>query len=350
MAVKQKADNSAYKQFKQDLSAGTLGRLYVLHGEEAYLRSYYLEKMKEQLVGQGMADFNLHVLSGKELTPELLEQTVDALPMMSERTMVLVEDYDLFKAPESDRQALAELFGQLPDYCCVVFVYDTLVYKADARTKLAAALKEYGSVVEFARQEQGDLVDWVRRRFRALSKDIDTEQAQYLIFLCGDLMNALIGEIEKIAAFARGERVTRQDIDAVATPQLDAVVFEMTNAIGVGNFDKAAQVLGELFQMQEKAIPILAALGKQLRQLYSARLCMERHGTAGDLAAQWGMKPYPAEKLMNNARRFSLAWCRKAVIACAKTDLALKSSSGTERELMADLLLELSTPAGRADN
>lgn len=349
MAAKQKADNSAYQKLKQDLAAGTLGRLYVLHGEESYLRSYYLEKMKEQLVGQGMADFNLHVLPGKELTPELLEQTVDALPMMSERTMVLVEDYDLFRAGESDRQAMTDLFAQLPDYCCVVFVYDALTYKADARTKLAMALKEHGSVVEFARQDQGDLVDWVHRRFRALGKDIDTEQAQYLIFLCGDLMNALIGEIEKVGAYARGQRITRQDIDAVATPQLDAIVFNMTDAIGMGNFDWAAAVLGELFQMQERAIPILAALGKQLRQLYSARLCMERHGTAGDLAAQWGIKPYPAEKLMNNARRFSLAWCRKAVVACAKTDLALKSSSGTERELMADLLLELATPAGKAN-
>ncbi len=344
MATKPRADSSAYQKLKQDISTGTLGRLYVLHGEEAYLRSYYLEKMKEQLVGQGMAEFNLHNLPGKELTPEQLEQTVDALPMMSERTMVLVEDYDLFRASESDRQALAELFAQLPDYCCVVFVYNTLPYKADARTKLAAALKEYGSVVEFARQEQGDLIDWVRRRFRALGKDIDTEQAQYLIFQCGDLMNALIGEIEKVGAYARGPRITRQDIDAVVTPQLDAIVFNMTDAIGAGNFDRAAQVLGELFQMQEKAIPILAALGKQLRQLYCARLCMERHGTAGDLAAQWGIKSYPAEKLMNNARRFSLAWCRKALVACAKTDLALKSSSGTERELMVDLLLELSTP------
>lgn len=349
MAAREKTDNSAYKQLKQDLAAGTLGRLYVLHGEEAYLRGFYLEKMKEQLVGQGMAEFNLHVLPGRELTPERLEQTVDALPMMSERTMVLVEDYDLFKAPEAERQALIDLFGQLPDYCCVVFLYDTLTYKADARTKLAMALKEHGSVVEFARQDQGDLVDWVHRRFRALGKDIDTEQAQYLIFLCGDLMNTLIGEIEKVSAYARGQRITRQDIDAVATPQLDAVVFEMTNAIGVGDFDRAAQVLGELFQMQEKAIAILGALGKQLRQLYSARLCLERHGTAGDLAAQWGIKAYPAEKLMNNARRFSLAWCRKAVVACAKTDLALKSSGGTERELMADLLLELAAPAGKAN-
>ena len=64
-------------------------------------------------------------------------------------------------------------------------------------------------------------------------------------------MTNLIGEIEKVGAYAKGPRITRQDIEAVATPQLDAVVFRMTDAIGEGNFDRAAQVLGELYQMQE---------------------------------------------------------------------------------------------------
>jgi len=347
MAVKKNADNSAYLQLKKDLSAGTLGRLYVLHGEEVYLRDFYLGRMKDQLVGEGMTEFNLHTISGKDFTPELLEQTVDALPMMSERTLVLVTDYDLSKGSEKDREALTALFAQLPDYCCVVFLYDLIDYKMDARTKLALSIKEHGSVVEFARQEQGDLVDWVHRRFKALGKEIDSEQARYLIFLCGDLMNGLIGEIEKVGAYARGSRITREDIEAVATPQLDAVAFEMTNAIGAGNFDRAARVLGELLQMQEPAVLILFTLGKNLRQLYSARMILEQHGTAGDLAQQWGLKPYPAQKLMDSARRFSLPWCRKAVTLCAQADLALKSDNRDEREVLTDLLLELATPVNK---
>ena len=89
-------------------------------------------------------------------------------------------------------------------------------------------------------------------------------------------MTNLIGEIEKIGAYAKGPQITRADIDAVATPQLDTVVFRMTDAIGAGKFDQAAQVLGELFQMQEPPIKILWSLGRNMRQLYSARLALER--------------------------------------------------------------------------
>lgn len=344
MPPQKKPDASGYQAFKKDLAAGTPRKLYVLHGEETYLRDHYLGKLKELLLTGGMGTFNLHELSAKEMSPRALEQAVDCLPMMGERTLVLVTDYDLFKAGEKDREAYCRLFAQLPDYCCVVFVYDLVPYKGDARTKMAAALKEHGTVVHFFRQEQKSLVDWVRRRFRALGKDIDTKLALELLFLCGDLMTNLAGEVEKIGAYAKGERITWEDINAVATPQLDAVVFRMTDALGEGKFDRALEVLGELYQMQEAPIRILWSLSRQVRQLYSARLAFETGKGAGYVAQLWGLKPYPSEKLMGMARRFSLPWCRRAAIRCGEIDLAMKSTGQEPQGLLTGLVLELAAP------
>jgi len=341
MAPKAKPDTSGYQKLKKDLADGTIGNLYILHGEEAYLRDYYMGRMKEQLLSGGMGTFNLHEIPGKEMSPHALEQAVDCLPMMAERTLVQITDFDLFKAGEKDREAYAQLFSQLPDYCCVVFLYDLIEYKADARTRLAASLKQNGTVVNFARQEQGDLVDWVRRRFRALGKDVDSRLALDIIFLCGDLMTNLIGEIEKIAAHSKGKRITQEDVDAVATPQLDAVVFRMTDAIGEGNYDRAMAVLGELHQMQEPPALIMYSLGKQMRQLYSARLAMEQGRGSGYVASLWGIKPYPADKLVSAARKLNLKWCRRAVLRCAQTDLAMKSGTQEDKQLLTGLLLEL---------
>lgn len=348
MPPKAKPDTASYQKLKKDLASGTVGKLYLFHGEETYLRDYYLNRLKELVVGGGMEEFNLHVLQGKDLTPHRLEETVDCLPMMSQRTLILVYDCDLWKAGEQDREAYRAILSDLPDYCCLVFIYDLIAYKPDARTKLAAVWKQHGSVVSFARQEQGDLIDWMKRRFRAIGKDIDSELCRYLLFLCGDLMNGLIGEIEKIGAYAKGARVTREDIDAVATPQLDAVVFRMTDAIGAGDFDQAAAVLGDLLRMQEPPIKILFSLGKQMRQLYSARLALEQHKRATDLMEVWGLRnSYPAERLMTSARRFSLAWCRWAVVRCGETDLSMKSSGADGREQLIQLLLELAGTPGK---
>lgn len=336
------AEAAAMKQFKQELKEDRLGRLYIFHGEEAYLRDHYLAQMRQKLLPPGMEDFNLHTFEAKECTPKTLEQAVDCLPMMGERTMIVANDYDLFKANAGDKEALTALFSDLPDYVCLVVVCDLIEYKPDARTKLAAAIKQNGLVVKFTRQEQGDLVDWIRRRFRAQDHDIDSELARYLIFLCGDLMTGLISEIGKIAAYATHKIVTREDIDAVATPQLDAVVFQLTDAITAGNYDKAATVLSDLLHMGEPPIKLLSVLGRQLRQLYSARLALEQRKSSGYLVELWGLRsPYPAQKLMDAARRYDLKWCRMAVTEAAKTDLAMKSGGMDGEELLIELLLKL---------
>ena len=119
---------------------------------------------------------------------------------------------------------------------------------------------------------------------------------------------------------------------------------------GREEFDRAAAVLGELYQMQEPPIRIMWSLGRQMRQLYSARLAIEKGKGAPYVAGLWGLKPYPADKLMTSARRFSLSWCRRAVVRCGQTDLAMKSTGQDGQQLLTGLLLELaapSRPAGR---
>ena len=340
MPPKNKPDTSGFETLKKDLSAGKPGRLYIFHGEETYLRDYYLDKLRDTVLTGGLGEFNRHDLDAKAMNPHALEEAVDCLPMMAERTLVLVTDYDLFKAGERDREEYVRILSSLPDYCCLVFLYDLIDYKPDARTKLAQAVKKSGTAVNFVRQGQRELTDWVRRHFKALGKEIDPRLCGELIFLCGDLMHNLQQEIGKIGAYAKGPAIARADIEAVATPQLDAVVFRIADAIGEKNYDKAAKILGELYQMQKSPYEILSALSKQLRQLYSARLALDGRRNAAWVAQLWGMR-YPADRLMVSARRFSLPWCRRAVTRCAQTDLAMKSTGQDPKELLTTLLLEL---------
>ena len=340
MPPKYNPDTAGLEKLKKDLSAGKPAQLYIFHGEETYLRDYYLGRLRELVLTGGLGEFNRHDLGGKDMSPHALEEAVDCLPMMAERTLVLVTDFDLFKAGEKDREAYIRILSGLPDYCCLVFLYDLIEYKPDARTKLAQVVKAHGTAVNFVRQGQRELMDWVRRHFKAQGKEIDTRLCEELIFLCGDLMNNLQQEIGKIAAYAKGSSITRADIEAVAAPRLSAVVFRIADAIGEKNYDKAASVLGELYQMQKSPYEILSALGKQMRQLYSARLALEHRKGAAYVAQLWGMR-YPADRLMASARRFSLSWCRRAVTRCAQTALAMKSAGQDPRELLTTLLLEL---------
>ena len=70
---------------------------------------------------------------------------------------------------------------------------------------------------------------------------------------------------------------------------------------------------------------------------------MEERKGAGYLVELWGMRSaYPAQKLMDAARRFDRNWCRWAVVQAAETDLKMKSQAGADgEELLIDLILRL---------
>lgn len=100
---KKQVDNTAMRELKQAVKEGAPKRLYLFYGEEAFLRDDCLARLKKAVLPAGMEDFNLHAAQGKECSVDWIEQAVDCLPMMSERTLVVVTDFDLFKLGTAPR-------------------------------------------------------------------------------------------------------------------------------------------------------------------------------------------------------------------------------------------------------
>lgn len=326
--------SGGYEALRAAIKAGVPANLYIFYGEERYLLQTMARQLKELLIPGGFEEFNYHRLTGKGLTVQELAETAEAMPMMAEHTLITVTDMDIFKLDESQRTALIDLLGDFPPYCTLVFLYEQVPYKRDGKMKkLCAALNEYVQEVEFVQQERSDLLKWLKRRFAATGHDIDQTAADHLLFTCGSLMRGLIPEVEKIAAYARHERITVEDIDAVAEPVLDARIFDMTNAVTARNYDRAAAILADLLRMQTEPIAILAALGKELRRLYTARLALDGGKDRVWLKELWSMSSdYPAKLLLQAAKNVDHDWCRQAVKHSQTLDRRMKSQRNMDSE------------------
>ena len=326
--------SGGYEALRAAIRAGVPANLYIFYGEERYLLQTMAQQLKDLLIPESFEEFNYHRLTGKGLTVQELAETAEAMPMMAEHTLITVTDMDIFKLDEGQRTALIQLLSDFPPYCTLVFLYEQVTYKRDGKMKkLCAALNEYVQEVEFVQQERSDLLKWLKRRFAATGHDIDQTAADHLLFTCGSLMRGLIPEIEKIAAYAKGERITVADIDAVAEPVLDARIFDMTNAVTARDYDRAAAILSELLRMQTEPIVILAALGKELRRLYTARLALDGGKDRIWLKELWGMSSdYPAKLLLQAARNVDHAWCRQAVKRSQTLDRRMKSERNMDSE------------------
>ncbi len=334
---------------KEDIRQGTPARVYFFYGEETFLLHHYLKQLKKLLIEPLTESFNFHKLTVETFDMRTFADCVENLPMMAEYTMVVVDEIDIFKLNETDRERMGELLSDIPDYCTVVFTYETTPFKPDKRLKkLWTAVEENSTLVEFQKQNQRDLVSWISRHFAASGKRIAPDLCVYLIDITGGTMTALSGEIAKICAYSGADEIHKSDIDAVVEPVLDAVVFQMTDLLGQGEYGAALLKLQQLLKMQEEPIQILGAIGGHFRRLSTAKILLQNGKTATEFMKLTGLSDYPARKTMSAAGRFSAEFYEKAAQLVLECDMQMKTSFDDGDRLLEVLILQLSQEAKHA--
>ena len=331
---------------KQELKNKQLGRLYIFHGEETFLLNHYFGQIRKQLLDELTESFNFHKLNNETFDIQSFADSVENMPMMAEATLVQVDEVDLFKLNEGDRNKVAEILSDIPEWCTVVFTYVAAQWKPDKRLKkLWEAIDENGLIVEFAKQDQRDLIAWVTRHFAAHKKSISSDLCAYLIDITGGTMTALAGEIDKICAYSGADTIKKTDIDAVTEPVLDAVVFQMTDLLSEGRYADALLKLQTLLKMQQEPLAILGAVGGHFRRIGTARTLLDNGRNSTELQKLCGIPDYPARKTMEAARRFRPEFCAKAAQLVLEADYQMKTSFDDQERLLELLILQLAQEA-----
>lgn len=337
-----KKNNAGAERLKRDLKENTFASLYLLYGEETYLKEKYLNALKKQVVDPTFADFNLQEFEGKTLSYEQLSEAIDSFPAMSEKKLIVVTDFDLFKPPAAFSDKLPELLADLPDYVCLVFYYDLLTNKPDSRTKLYKQLSAFACFAEFCHLTDDDLIRWIMKQAKTLNRSITADTAKNLIFHCGNDMTNLVGEIEKAAAHTTTNSIEKKDILAVCSPVLDAVIFDLTDAITDGKFDRAIRLVENLLAQKNNEIVIFATILRHIQRVYAAKLCADAQADRRKLMEMVGSKSdFYVQKLQNAAKKMPLLWLRRTASQCARTDFALKSGAVSQQKLIELSLLQM---------
>jgi DNA polymerase-3 subunit delta len=330
-----------YREEVAALRAEGPARLYLLYGPEDYLRERFLAELRQVCV-PAEDEFSYRRMDGQQLDLNALAEAVNALPFFSERTLVEVRDYDINRCRESDAEALKTVLGDIPDWCTVAFVC-AADYAPDGRLAAVKLLKKAGRVLEFTEQEGSALTQWAVKRFAALGKGVARADVEYLIFLCGSRMNALLPEIEKAAAYAAGETVTRADIDATANRLPEADVFRMVDLLSRRQPDRAAALLRDLLSDRDNhPIALTALIGTQMRRLYALKLCREAGKPRAEAMALAGVRfDFLYDNLSAAAAGYTVPQLAAIVALCAEYDYKMKSTGLDPELLLRDLFARI---------
>jgi DNA polymerase-3 subunit delta len=331
--------------------------VYFLYGVEDYLIQDEVKRLMDQILPPQERGLNLHVFSGEEHGGQEILQTAQTLPMFSKYRFVLVNKADQLDEKEMEG-FLKYIQRPSPSTCLVLCAQDSGPWK-----KHLAKIEEIGVVIEHPRLKGKGLTSWIRKRMEEKKKTLSEEAANYLIEVIGDHLQDLDNALETIFLSTGDQRtIGLPDIEGVLSDVKVSTIFELTDAIGQQNLEKALAILRKVlgskiltFKKEEEASRhddpsplLLSMMARQYRLIWRVKEMAGRKQGIEEMAKNLRMSAWNVKKLLDQARRFSEPSLKEGLLKCQKTDLALKKGRGPRDLLLEKLVIDLCRPDKKA--
>ncbi len=333
---------SALKEKIKNNPAG----VYVIYGEEDYLKKVYTDKIVKRTVDGAFAEFNFHSFDGKETTLSEIYESAVSVPMMAETKCVLVKDFPLDTVDDSEQ--LETLIEDCPEDCALVFSFLTYEPKGAKWNKVLKLFEHSAYTVKLDKKSVSDLVKTVQNGAAKRGVPFAKGVADYFVSCVGSDFNTLLNELEKLCAYAQ-EEIKKSDVDAVCVKSLESKVFDMIKDLTAGRFDASFRKLGQLFEQREDEFQILGALIATYSDIYRAKAAVKSGGRAEMIAKYYNYagKEFRLTNAARNGSSLSFEAIGECISILLEADTQMKSTSISKRLILEQTLVRLVGAARR---
>ncbi len=313
--------------------------LFIFHGPDDFTRSEKISELRRAMGDPALADLNMTILAGRDLTLNDIRHHADAMPFMADKRLVIVTDYIEYLKDKSEAlEELVTYLGQVSPLTDLILVERDSLRKNHPVMKAAAAAG--ASIIHFAGPDKKNLRSWIINKAPDHQTTIEPSAAELLGRLVGPNLQALNNELEKLALYVNGQRpINRADIELLVPYIEEAENFGLTNAIGQRNARKAYDQLRKQLDEGQNPMRILGSIASQIRGLLEVKDMAERGMSPPEIARVKGWSSdYAAKMRLKEAARFTMPRLEEILEQLLQIDLDIKTGR-TDSLLALDTLI-----------
>lgn len=315
----------------EDIKNGTFRRVYLLYGDEDYLKLQYKNKLLRALVTEGDT-MNFSRFEGKEAQVPALIDLAETMPFFAEHRVILVEDSGFFKnaAPQ-----LAEYLPDMPETTCMIFIEK----EVDKRSKTYKSLKDIGRMVEFKTPDEKMLTRWVLTVLQKNGKKLTQPTMQLFLEKAGNSMGNIDRELEKLICYV-GDReiIQMDDVEEICTGQTENRIFDMIHMMAEKRQKEALELYYDLLALKEPPMRILFLLVRQFNILLQVKTMVAAGMEQNQISDRAGLRSFTIRRYRSEAGHFSVQKLKEALRDCARAEEDVKTGRLDDR-LSVELIL-----------
>ena len=305
------------KSLNEDIKTGSFKQVYLLFGEEEYLKNQYKNRLHRAILSEDDT-MKFSSFEGKGVDVRQIDQA-ETLPFFADHRMILIEQSGFFKNASPE---LAEYIPQIPAETILVFVEKDV----DKRGKLYKAVQKKGRAVELGRQDEKTLQAWVLGMLKKEKRTITRDALTLFLEKSGNDMENIANELEKLLTYTHGkDAVEYADVEEICTVTTESRVFDMIRAVAEKKQKQALDLYYDLLSLKEPPMRILFLIARQFNQMMQVKDLRERGYGASEIASKAGIAPFIVKKSLAQSAQFEMDELYRAVKDCVEAEEAVKT-------------------------
>lgn len=328
-----------HKLIIRDIENGKFEKIYFLHGEEPLFMDMITAAIIQHGLEEHERDFNQTIIYGKEADALSVISEAKGYPMMSQRRLVILKEAQDFKGMED----LISYFESPNDQTVLVINHKYKAY--DTRKKSMKAVAKNGLVFKSEKIKEYRLPDWIKEHVVSKGYSISGKATMLLAEFLGNDLSRIVNEVDKLEILVeKGTTINEVHIEENIGISKDYNVFELINAVGARNIEKANRIV-DYFDHNPKATSIIVVISN-LFNYYSRlmRIHFLQNKSREGIAAALKVPPFVAGELVTSSKIYHPKKIAANIAVLHEYDLKSKgvgNSSFTHGELMKELIFRL---------
>lgn len=311
------------KVISDDIKKGEFKSVYLLYGEEEYLKKQYRDRLKNAIAGDDTMNYSYYD-SDNASVKDIID-VCETLPFFAQKRLVIMENTGFLK---SSNDELADYIKHIPDYLVVVMVEKDV----DKRNKVYKAVDSVGYICEMKPQTTATLEKWIAGLLAKDNLKISREACDLILDKTGAGMDYIRQETEKLVSYCQGrDVVTVEDVEKVCATQTTSHIFDMISAIANKKQQQALDLYYDLLELKEPPMRILYLIVRQFNGILQVKDLMSRGISGKEIASKIGAVPFVVGKYQAQAKYFEMNTLLDALNECAKTEEAVKQGRLNDR-------------------
>ena len=318
------------------IQKGNLKPIYYLFGEDYSLLQSTLKTIEAAASSLITSDFDKETFYGDSRTLSEALDFASAFPFGSEKKLIIFRQFEKVR----DKKLLKEYSASPVDFTILVFLHDGQISNIDSEP--FKTLNKNNFIFEAKELKGKNLLKWLIKHVETKKKNITEENAQLLIDISGENRNQLEGQLEKIITFINNENeITFDHINALTTKLKQYTIFDLQNAIGKKQKDKAFEIGFNLLDSGNELIFIVSMLTRYFTGISRIGELSRMNMPLPQAARIVGTHPFYYKDYQQTRAIYSDSDLANAFRALLKADLSIKTTSVDRKNTITILLSEI---------